>query len=299
MVSIGTQTFGMLTYWSVSACLVTAVWFVPKRVWTAAWILLAALWILGFGLSMQATLIWEMWFSIAVYALFFWFWFTVNVVLAWLLGRWATRRGRSAWRWGTAVFAVALAFEVWWMLFDNELPSDEEMIAHFEAHRGEFEELVALYRNYRPLPGERRTWEELPEIKVRRERVGVIYISTIGSLLWLPNPYSIESGKRSWAMNNLAECRRYCALIFEPSERRRYYRTSIRYGTIYKNYVSFPETPRVEQGRIWYPMDDNGVIQPMDRVADSLNAYPPNWGRGNCVYRRIEPKWYLMMCRTY
>lgn len=43
-----------------------------------------------------------------------------------------------------------VAFTVWWVWFCNPLPSDEEMIAYFQANRTQFEELVELFRTYRP-----------------------------------------------------------------------------------------------------------------------------------------------------
>lgn|GEM_PF-3241069 len=88
-----------------------------------------------------------------------------------------------------------VALGVWWGWFRNPLPSDEEMIAHFQAHRAEFEELVGLYRNYRRPPGGKRIWGNLPEMRQRRENLGVRrVVEQLG--YWLPEPYSIETGKR-------------------------------------------------------------------------------------------------------
>ncbi|GEM_PF-1032943 len=47
------------------------------------------------------------------------------------------------------LWMVGLGVFVWWHWFHFPLPGDAEMIKHFNAHRGEFEQLVQGYRNFR------------------------------------------------------------------------------------------------------------------------------------------------------
>ena len=195
-----------------------------------------------------------------------------------------------------------VALGVWWGWFRNPLPSDEEMIAHFQAHRAEFEELVELFRNYRPQPADSPAWDDIPEIRVRRERIGVRYVTPqLG--YWLPDPYSVETGKHVLELIlshqfGQFEVRRYSTLKLVPADKR-YYRGSVRYGTIWKDYHHFPETPKVEDGRLWWPANEKGEMNDKDRVFSSLNGYPPNWEKGDCVYRRIELHWFIRMCRAF
>lgn len=216
------------------------------------------------------------------------------------------RQARESWQrrlWRRGLLVGLAAFGLWWVWFRNLLPSDEEMIAHFQAHRAEFEELVALYRNNRPLPGDTRSWGDLPEVKALREKLGTDWV---GEQLgyWLPDPYSLKTGKRvldlirSHQFGQL-EVRRYSTLKLVPTDRCRYYRGSVRYGTIWKDYHHFPEVPKVEGGLLWWPTNEKGEVNDKDRVFASLNSYPPNWEKGDCVYRRIDPQWFIRMCRAY
>ena len=70
-----------------------------------------------------------------------------------------------------------------------------------------------------------------------------------------------------------------------------------------KAYFYFPQPPRVENGYILNPdhtLDGKPIIRPGGRVFDSLNEYPKDfWKKGECLYRRIHPNWFLAMCRSY
>lgn len=300
---IGSQIVGMLAYWSVASCLFTLFLLAPKRIKDSTWFPLLGLWVLGIAVGALSTLDAVDWFNVTLYAAFVWIFFSFAALMAWLAVRWALRRGRSGRNWGAAVFAAVVALEVWPLWFDNKLPRDEEMIAHFRAHRAEFEELVTLYRNYRPLPSDPPAWDDIQEIKARRERIGVRYVTEqLG--IWLPNPYSPETGKLILELIHShqfgrSEDRRYKTLKITPADRRYYWMASFRYGTIWKDYNHFPEAPKVENGQLWTSIDDRGRSDSMGLVLESLNAFPPNWEKGDCVYRPIEPKWFIRMCRAF
>ncbi|MDR3345919.1 MAG: hypothetical protein LBS73_01985, partial [Campylobacteraceae bacterium] len=111
--------------------------------------------------------------------------------------------------------------------FGTGLASDEEMIAHFKEHRAEIEELVKRYREFDPetaaepklvsVKHANGTWEdryvkdhtlwiEQNDTRALAKKAGVdIHWSGMGIFgdsnfggnrtIWLPNPYSIESGE--------------------------------------------------------------------------------------------------------
>ena len=80
---------------------------------------------------------------------------------------------------------------------------------------------------------------------------------------------------------------------------------------IWKEYVFFPEVPRIENSMLLEPVDivgkgfpgstfhkKEGVAtkQDMYRVFPSLNHLPNNWKGFECVYRQIEAQWFIRMC---
>jgi hypothetical protein len=69
-----------------------------------------------------------------------------------------------------------------------------------------------------------------------------------------------------------------------------------------KSYAYFPYPPRVELGQMIYPgydMQDRPETGLGIRVFDSLNDYPPDWKDGECVGRKIEPQWFIYMCKDW
>lgn len=60
---------------------------------------------------------------------------------------WPESESAKKLHWSVELIVVGLF--IWWGWFHNPLPSDKEMIDHFNAHRAEFEQLVRGYRDFR------------------------------------------------------------------------------------------------------------------------------------------------------
>jgi hypothetical protein len=76
-------------------------------------------------------------------------------------------------------------------------PSDAEMIAHFKAHREEFEALVALYQTHGHILSGHPEYQKHTALL---KRAGVHHLSA-NSDMWLPSPYSVETAEKARDMN--------------------------------------------------------------------------------------------------
>lgn len=213
----------------------------------------------------------------------------------------ASRRG-NVWLWIAGVaflFVLLLA-----LFFVNPLPGDEEMIAHFNKHRDELETLVERYREHDTSDRE-HLWSQLPEIVQLRSRAGIERVAESGTI-WLPEPYSAESARqlKDLAATNgvryITLMRRYGSLKIELEDPRfgmrpAIVRTAIA-SAIWKEYFFFPHAPKLERGRLWWPASVDGKLTRSERVFGTLNQYPPGWERGECVFRSIQPQWFIRMC---
>lgn len=193
-----------------------------------------------------------------------------------------------------------------WEWFYNPLPSDEAMIEHFYEHQAEFEELLRRYRTYEknePCKVRPCTWDSVAETQALKEKVGVFSIGFNVGRLWLPDPYMPDAAKRGreFVLSNRYPYdgdrlfHRYAAATFRRTDETPNGEMTLRYGRITKTYMHVPEVPRVENGNFWWPPAFDRQLS--SRVFESLNAYPPNWRRAECVYRRFEPQWFIRMCR--
>lgn len=218
----------------------------------------------------------------------------------------------------------------WYIWVWNPLPSDEEMIEHFQTHRADFEEAVRRYREYPVEEGKDSSlWFKEGDTLEVFERAGIYDIDEAYSIIWLPNPYTVETAiraeelareKRALGLGP-AWLRGYTALSIRPTkiprteqstyERDGFSRVSLVWGSYWKNYMYFPEPPRVENGQlIWaYQTVGKGLVGSQfhekegvatstikKRVEPSLNYMPSKWKRGECIYRQIEARWFLAMC---
>jgi len=222
------------------------------------------------------------------------------------------------------LLAVAAIF-LWWCQ-RAPLPTDEEMIAHFQEHRAEFEELVRRNRTF----AQREHWPELkwPDQEEGtlqlRQQVGVATVNYLSLLDWLPAPYSLATAQRVKSMKdecaqdvkqwreldgekkNLPppKCRllgyQYGVLVFTPKlPNNAYYAGSWRYVAVKKEYVHFPEPPRIEQGYLRGPIQEDGQYGYKKRAASSLNYYPFGWKEYECVYRPIDAHWFITLCNGH
>ncbi|MDL2275706.1 hypothetical protein LJC22_06235 [Desulfosarcina sp. OttesenSCG-928-G10] len=232
----------------------------------------------------------------------------------------------SCWRHKkTWIFVGVLMGIVLFLLWHSRrvpLPTDEEMIAHFEAHRAEFEELVLRYRTF----AEREHWPELKwpndEEKTRQltRKAGIASINYLSLLYWLPEPYSLSTAQQvqaikdecfqEWEQHSMSDkktapkCRldgyQYGVLEFSTIlPNKGYHAHSWRYVAVWKQYLHFPEPPKIEQGYLFGPMQKDGQYGYRKRVFSSLNTYPSDWKDYECVYRRINTHWFIRLCNGH
>jgi hypothetical protein len=184
----------------------------------------------------------------------------------------------------------------------RELPSDAEMIAHFQAHRADFDEIVRLYQT-----NTRAVWRyqdgkllpfETDEYRALLKRLGLLGLSSDG-VLWLPDPYTTETAKKAQSMDLIKDYPHHGILLSTGTPR-----FSPRLGRrVMKGYFFVPVVPRVEGSELWWPVDEKGRVYRKRRVLPSLDEFPPGWfleppqpRRGECVYRQFEPQWFLRLC---
>jgi hypothetical protein len=220
--------------------------------------------------------------------------------------------------------------------FVTGLATDEEMIEHFKKHRTEIEELVKSYREFDPktakpvyeevhmnggkteikaVESHHLIWKKQDGIKELMEKAGVDGVlavmgdATAGDLrtLWLPNPYSIGTAKFVESIvsvnnKNLEEKKsmfiKY-GMIMVLLEGDRYYKEY----RVSKHFVFIPEIPQVKDGKLLSPVDINGkhyferpLFSSINRIPIITFIYAENGEAFPCIYRQIEPQWFLRMC---
>lgn len=193
----------------------------------------------------------------------------------------------------------------WW--HHNPLPNDEEMMAHFYAHRTEIEELVKRYRACVTKVG--TTCEDLPENLALMEKAKVKRVVDSGPA-WPPNPYSKEAMKNfydSLRAGKIPNLNLYSnitvELLDEDDPKRHFARVLTASGSfwIFKGLVFIPAIVKIENGYLLLPAHPLcncrfDEITSKDRIFPSLDTYPPKWTKGECVYRQIETHWFIEMC---
>ncbi|MFH2046160.1 MAG: hypothetical protein ABIK92_13540 [Pseudomonadota bacterium] len=238
------------------------------------------------------------------------------------------------WRyiWGAVAVSCFLvfAFGLYYFLWEfNPLVSDEEMIAHFRAHRAEFEELVRRYREYpRPPDKDHSFWYREGDTPELMRRAGVARLARLIPA-WFPNPYSVEASKRfreaitSGTARKLGLFNKYGTIGISPVSQKspliqgnsnQYHLITPLRGAIWKTYAHIPEIPRIEDGELLWPLtivgkgapltyykeiDGVPVSQIRKRVLPSLNKFPEQWRDYECVYRQIETQWFIRMCNGH
>jgi len=189
------------------------------------------------------------------------------------------------------------------------MASDDEMIANFKSHREDFQRLTQLYLT-EGYGNTLRAFEwgsgVSSETLLLLERTGVEQIDgTSTGGLWLPDPYSVETAKLA-GEQEIPEGNPYETLIFEFADSFRYQTPSFRYLEVTRGLTYFPVQPRIENGELLWPVGLDGNYRRRAPVLSSLNVYPDIWKRDRsensckypCVYRQIEPQWFIKMCRA-
>jgi hypothetical protein len=191
--------------------------------------------------------------------------------------------------------------------YPAELPKDAELVEHFNKHRKDFEELVRLYQT-----GERWIWKDLngslspfaiPAYESLLQRLDLTGLSGDGAI-WLPDPYSLESGIKARQLNAFHAFQHHGITFNLAKSKYRAYSSRLRRG-VWKDYFHIPVVPQVKDGELWWPVWHDGKVFRKARVFDSLDVYPiewlrepPNHKRGECVFRQVEPRWFLRMCNS-
>lgn len=209
-------------------------------------------------------------------------------------------------QWLAVLFLISVFGGLLLFLHSNPLPSDEKIIAHFYAHRAEIEELVKRYQKWEPseqIPN----WAILPENKALLEKAKVNRLKDLIPV-WPPNPYSVEAAIQFSALIRAGKIKNvvpYSSIGVELVDERRpgkysgFVLISAGWQRIFKELVYFPEIPKIENGKLWWPVDGKKGYWRADRVFTTLNAHPPDWKKGECVYRQFEAQWLIRMCIAY
>lgn len=180
----------------------------------------------------------------------------------------------------------------------RRLISDQAMMDHFHAHKQEFNKLTQTYlhRDQGSL-----AWASRSDVIKLKKKTGINRIID-GPGYWFDNPYSTEAAIQLKAMvdNNTFSENKFRATVLIKMEDTSNFWTSYFWngGLNWKDYVYFPVDPDIEKGRIKWPkrLPKRFGTGLWLRVLDSLDS--PTWERGECVLRKIEPRWFLCRCRA-
>lgn len=205
-----------------------------------------------------------------------------------------TKFDRKFWQWVVVVSGSLFGTSYVWMV--NPLPHDEIIISSFRQHRAEIEKVVDAYRTAEhPLSVTTRKWERLPEVQPLLERAGIKYLYP-QTPVWLPRLSVSQDGNVLPVTLDNKSIRRYGTLGIELDIVGSMKKT-VRYGWMWKRLYTMPQNPRIEQGQLWSPVDERGKSNALGRVLDETDDFPSGMKPGECVFRPIEPRWFISMCR--
>ncbi len=208
---------------------------------------------------------------------------------------------------------VLLAFSIWRLLLVNPLPSDEEMIDNFQLHRADLETLIKAYYSVpEPLSGQSRVqWDDSPEVQAIKQRAGVGRVHpTMG--YWTPDPYSFQWAEKLHQLittdtRETDTAIRHMEALQVDMLDPRYSQLPLRYPPlIWKSLLYIPAVARTHDSKLWpgvswnklAPQTPEQYEKSADRLLSDLTSYPPNWKRGECVYRQLDTHWFIRMCRA-
>lgn len=205
---------------------------------------------------------------------------------------------------------AVLALCIWRLFVVNPLPRDDELIEHFREHSADIEVLIKAY--YRA-PQSSIQWDDALEIQALKKLSGVERIHQVMGW-WPADPYSFEGaeGLHKLITTNTPEAyaaiRQMEALQVDLVDSR-YRQRSLRYPTDYhilKSLLYIPAVARTHDAKLWPGVSWNKLAPQTPeqyeksawRLLPKLSDYPPNWKKGECVFRQLDTHWFIVMCRA-
>ena len=201
------------------------------------------------------------------------------------------------------LFLVLSLVSVLFYLFYTRvpLPTDQEMIEKFYKNKEGLDLLVSEFRNYdRETKG--HTWISFNDNEKKLRNIGFERI-TQRIRYWVGDPYSHESA--DFIRNILIKKQgkrlrdKYVELGVVPYPSEKYRAYTLRFAWIWKDYVHFPVPPRVDKDLFYNPRSGTNKKISTNRHLGSLDKFPEDWKEYECVYRRIEPNWFLQLCNGH
>jgi hypothetical protein len=200
--------------------------------------------------------------------------------------------------WGKLWCGISGTYEDYAPYF-RQLPSDEDMTAHFQKHRADFERLVQIYREDPKLP--RRPGinydEATPEAGAIMERISIGGMRG-DSVVWIPpDPYSVEAQKQNVASDLFTDARlgwpegrKYSGVLLDGAHEP-VIRLNADLTQVFKGYYYTPFVPKIENGRLKKPRG-------YEWISRTLNGYPSKLAPGDCVCMQFEPQWFIRLCQS-
>jgi len=181
----------------------------------------------------------------------------------------------------------------------QQLITDEQMLAHFKAHRHEIE---ILMNDYLTNPEEWGNFKSAsPELK-RMQLNASIERMAYKTISWHDDPYSLEASKNfsagilSGKINtNLDKSTIDVYVSMALKGTRVFYKGK----TAYKEFLYIPQVAKVEGGKLIYPINDAAPKYINFRVISKALDQVPDWLLpGDCTMKRIDDHWFLSLCLT-
>jgi hypothetical protein len=169
----------------------------------------------------------------------------------------------------------------------KKLPTDAEMIGRFNKYRQDLD----VIRDRAMSGGNYSSDYSNPTWKDRHGVYGAYKI-----IPWTPDIYyssrSVnQTSNREWVYEFHVESTMYIAGAGKEWP----------WVNRLKGYLYFPlPEPRIDQGILLGAMQfASGQLRPW-RVLEQLDGnWPEDWASGECLLRRIEPQWFLILCKDH
>ncbi len=201
-------------------------------------------------------------------------------------------------------FVLYVAAPFYFHVFVNPLPPDEKYIEIFQTHRADLETMIKAYY---AAPAA-YLWDHSPEMQKIKKRAGIYRIVEDG--YWKPDLYSVEAQRKLLQFDDVKTregrfaLRQFKALEIEIADSHGF-ESSPRYPSssfVLKNLLYIPTVPKTSNGKLWPPVSppqsQDEYERSAERLLPSLTSYPDNWQHSECVYRQLEPQWFIKMCRA-